>query len=175
MNQPQPARDADETRAELVAYLDGELDHAAARQVERRLSEDPDYRRQLQQLQRTWDLLDHLPRVEASSSFATTTIEMVALTAADDVGNLEQRSRRRRLGLWSLQGLSVLAAGLLGFLALRSAQQAPERQFLRDLPVIENVDLYLIADDIDFVRMLEREKLFEQETPDAAAWSDPRR
>ena len=39
------------TEDELVAYLDGELDADASELVERRLSEDAAYRRQLRQLQ----------------------------------------------------------------------------------------------------------------------------
>ena len=36
---------------QLVAYLDGELDEETNRDIERRLSDDPEYRLRLQQLQ----------------------------------------------------------------------------------------------------------------------------
>lgn len=175
MNPPPSSPDADDLQAELVAYLDGELDHAAAQRVERRLSEDADYRRRLQQLQRAWDLLDQLPRVEASDTFATTTVQMVALTASAEVDRtVEIKTRRRRVqrGLQIAVGLAALA---IGFVAVRSRQQAPERRFLNDLPVVESVDLYLAADELEFVRQLEAAELFAQETPDAPSWIAPGR
>ena len=51
---------------ELVSYLDGELSPDAAKQVERRLAEDPSYRARLTQLQRAWDLLDSLQRLSSA-------------------------------------------------------------------------------------------------------------
>ena len=45
---------------ELTAYLDGEVDAEHARRIEERLARDEGYRRQLQGLQRTWDMLDQL-------------------------------------------------------------------------------------------------------------------
>jgi len=169
MNDSNPTPETIEIETELVAYLDGELDHASAQRVERRLSEDPEFRRRLQQLQRAWDLLDQLPRVEASENFASTTVEMVALRAATDSDHSVGRWRRRRFVAWSLRAMGLAAAIVVGYLVVQVRQQAPERRFLRDLPVIENVDLYLNADDIEFVRQLQRESLFEQELPDATS------
>ena len=60
MNEDQPTTENDAVMQELVAYLDGELDAETSTRVEQRLTEDDDYRTQLQQLQRTWDLLDEL-------------------------------------------------------------------------------------------------------------------
>ena len=53
----------DQTYEQLVAYLDGELDAESSLQVERRLAEDAEFRRELRQLQRAWDMLDELPKV----------------------------------------------------------------------------------------------------------------
>jgi hypothetical protein len=33
---------------------------------------------------------------------------------------------------------------------------------LRDLPVIENIDLFYQVEDVDFLRKLDREHLFEE-------------
>ena len=52
MNAEQRPSDADDAMVEeLVAYLDGELDPEASREVERRLTQDADYRLRLRQLQ----------------------------------------------------------------------------------------------------------------------------
>ena len=40
---------------QLVAYLDGELDDETNREIERRLSADPEYQLRLQQLQQAWE------------------------------------------------------------------------------------------------------------------------
>src|SRR5262245_5206366 len=76
---PQPDEDtappADPFEAELVAYLDGELDPAAARRIEARLAADPEARAKAAALKKTFDLLDYLPRPEPSPTFTTRTLE----------------------------------------------------------------------------------------------------
>ena len=56
---------------ELTAYLDGELDGAAARAVEANLANDLTARRQAEGLKKAFDLLDYLPKAEPSPDFAT--------------------------------------------------------------------------------------------------------
>ena len=58
----------EEDREELVAYLDGELNEEAARQVEERISLDPKARAEADALKKAWDLLDYLPKPEPSPS-----------------------------------------------------------------------------------------------------------
>src|SRR5262249_41070651 len=65
----------DEDRANLVAYLDGELDAEAAQALEAKLSVDPTARAEADALKRTWELLDYLPRPEPSPSFTHRTLE----------------------------------------------------------------------------------------------------
>ena len=43
---------------QLTAYLDGELGNSETQQVEERLATDQQYRSIMQQLQKTWDVLD---------------------------------------------------------------------------------------------------------------------
>src|SRR5436309_1556447 len=76
MADPRPLTDDD--RAEIVAYLDGELDAAGQQRVEARLSRDPRARTEADTLKRAWDLLDHLPRPEPSPSFTERTLTRVA-------------------------------------------------------------------------------------------------
>lgn len=65
----------DPFEADLVAYLDGELDPADARRVEARLAADPAARARADALQRAYDLLDYLPRHEPSPDFTSRTLE----------------------------------------------------------------------------------------------------
>jgi hypothetical protein len=69
----EPAPDPFE--AELVAYLDGELDPAAARKVEARLAKDPAARARAAELKKSFDMLDYLPRPEPSANFTSRTLE----------------------------------------------------------------------------------------------------
>jgi hypothetical protein len=76
MGKPQPLNDDD--RADLVAYLDGELDARSARAVEARLNTDPLARAEATTLQQTWELLDLLPRPAPSTAFTSRTLQSVS-------------------------------------------------------------------------------------------------
>lgn len=82
-DEPLPLDDADPPpdtfEAELVAYLDGELEPAAARQIENRLAADPVARDKAAALKRTFDLLDYLPKPEASPNFTSRTLERLPI------------------------------------------------------------------------------------------------
>ncbi len=56
----------------------------------------------------------------------------------------------------------VVLAAVFGYLAARFRLDRPNRRLVRDLPVIENVELYRHIDDIDFLRQLEAEGLFTE-------------
>ncbi|VTS07370.1 anti-sigma factor family protein [Tuwongella immobilis] len=59
---------------ELVAYLDGEVDAKTRQEVEATLQRDATARDEASKLKRTWDLLDYLPKTEASPDFTQRTI-----------------------------------------------------------------------------------------------------
>jgi len=73
----EPLPPDDPFEAELVAYLDGELDPVAARQVEERLAADPTARARAAALKKTYDLLDYLPQPEPSANFTTRTLDKI--------------------------------------------------------------------------------------------------
>lgn len=153
-------------RPELSAYLDGELDDAGIRRVEELLAADPQARAELQLLERTWDLLDELPRTEVDESFTQSTVAMVALAAAKDVEHEKQAApqRRRRELLIGLGGM--LAASLLTFFGVRAFWPDPDGQLLRDLTVLQNLDEYRQAGDIEFLRIMHREQVFPEDASD---------
>ena len=157
----------DEAYEQLVAYLDGELDAETSKQVERRLAENVAYRRELQQLQRAWDMLDELPRAEVSESFTQTTVEMVALSAAQELTEVKGQGRRHERVLWGAVGAGVVLAALASYLVVSAYFARPNAELLRDLPVIENMDLYEVADSVEFLRQLEKSGLFAEEPDDA--------
>jgi anti-sigma factor RsiW len=153
-------------REQLVAYLDGELDAAATREIERRLACDPGVQQELQQLQQTWDLLDRLPQAEVAAKFTRSTVEMIALAAEDDAKLLEAAlpwPRRRR---WLLKAAGLLAAGICGFVVVRLVWPEPNRRLLQDLPVLEHLEAYRQTPDLEFLRRLKAEGLFSEEPSD---------
>lgn len=81
----------DPFEAELVAYLDGELEPAAARKVEVRLAADPDARAKATALKRTFGLLDYLPKPEPSPTFTTRTLERLPVMKASPVQSGSQQ------------------------------------------------------------------------------------
>ena len=146
---------------ELVAYLDGELDAESARRIEALLASDPQTRRRLESLERTWDLLDELDTAPVGEPFTQTTLEMVAVAADRDAerDRIEAPGRRRRN--WKILGLFLLASALAGFAAVALFWPNPNRRLLEDLPVLEALDEYRQVESIDYLRKLRDEGLFE--------------
>jgi len=154
----------------LVAYLDGELDDAGAREVEQLLAADAGARELLAGLERTWSLLEKLGRGPVDQMFARTTIEMVAVAAADDVAQQQAEIPRRRRRRWLVGAAGLLAAAVVGFLAVALVLPNSNRELLEDLPLLENLDEYervLGKDqDIQFLKLLQENHLFPKETAD---------
>ena len=150
-----------ELEEELTAYLDGELDGAGARRVEERLARDAEYRAQLQKLERTWGLLDRLPRASVGEDFTKTTLEMVAVSAAADAAEVQRQVPRVRQRQRLAGAISMVAALLVGFAIGTQVWPDPNEKLLRDLPVLENLDLYYQADDLEFLRMLDQKNIFD--------------
>jgi anti-sigma factor RsiW len=153
-------------REELVAYLDGELDAEQSRRIEQRVAVEPDARHMLQELDRTWHMLDELDSPVTSEEFTRTTLEMVALAAVKDAeqARAEAPQRRRRAGLWSITGLVSAAAA--GFLIVTSFLPDPNAPLLRDLPILENFEHYREIESVDFLRALSDADLFTKDTED---------
>jgi hypothetical protein len=115
---------SDKDRADLIAYLDGELNERAAREVETRLHRDPTARAEVEALRRTWALLDYLPRPEPSAHFTHRTLTRVEAVRT----HLVLPRTRPRWQLWAL-GLGWVAALMLaGFGGYGATRLLPRRQ-----------------------------------------------
>jgi anti-sigma factor RsiW len=154
----------DEDRAALIAYLDGELDEEASRELEARLSRDPAARAELEALRQTWELLDYLPATEPSPEFTHRTLERVtAQRAAADAA----RRRRRRWGAALGWVAAVLLAAAVGFGGVSLLPRDPtDEDLARDLRLIENKRLYEQVDDVEFLRELDHPDLFGEDPAD---------
>lgn len=165
MSEPTPQGvDGAEDREQLVAYLDGELDAAACRELERRLAGEPGVQRELQRLQQAWDLLDRLPRAEVDTHFTRSTVEMIAVAAQEEAECPQGPPWRRWPRVW--QAGLLAAAGLAGFALFRLAWPDANRQLLEDLPVLEHLEAYRQTPDLEFLRQLRDKKLVSEEPSD---------
>jgi anti-sigma factor RsiW len=158
----QPSTPDSEQTEQLSAYLDGELEADAREQVEQLLARDPSARAQLQRLERAWQLLDGLPRAELEPSFTETTVEMISVSLADELGESKRPASRRRWAVGLVMGSLCLGAALAGFAAVKLAAPDPNAALLSDLPVIENVEQYLQGGDVEFLRKLKDSGLFSR-------------
>ncbi|MFO0928900.1 MAG: hypothetical protein U0736_18080 [Gemmataceae bacterium] len=153
-------------RAELVAYLDGELSGDAARAVEARISLNPHVRAEAESLRRTWDLLDYLPRTDPSPRFTERTLSRIdPPPAVDPVASIPLRGRLRWwrpmvLGLGWAALLLVAAFGGYRVTVALLPHEAGDKDLLRDLRLIENKRFYDLVDDVEFLRKLDDPDLF---------------
>jgi hypothetical protein len=165
-----PGNTAQPLDEQLVAYLDGELDPEGRRRIEELLATDADVRRRVQEMERTWELLDGLDVAPAGERFTQTTLEMVAVAARQDVEqSMAEAPRRRRRRRWLLGG-GLLAAAAAGFFSLWMLWPDPNRELIENLPVLENLDEYRQIDDVEFLNMLlqlDKDGLLPKETGEA--------
>ena len=142
-------------RANLVAYLDGELNEGESRAIATKLSLSPTARREVESLEKTWELLEQLPRLKASEDFSERTLtEVRRLDEAG--GRLENAffttgARLLRSALWV--GASALAF-VLGFVLTQWLWPNPTARLVRDLSVAEHLDEYREVGDFEFLKRL---------------------
>jgi hypothetical protein len=170
-NAPDAANGQAALEEQLVAYLDGELSDAESRRVEELVAADPGAREAMTRLERTWGLLDRLDRSQVGEGFTHTTLEMLAVAAAEDAETLKALAPRRKIRRRLIGGLVLAGCALTGYLALSLSWPDPDGQLLRDLRVVENFDEYRQIDDIKFLRRLYHAGLFKAGPHDNASKS----
>jgi hypothetical protein len=67
---------------------------------------------------------------------------------------------------WLLVIAVAVLSTLTGYFLVNSTLSTPNRQLVEDLPLIENLDAYRHAEQIEFLRALQREGLFTLEVRD---------
>lgn len=137
----------------LVAYLDGELEPSSREALERQLASDERLRQRLAQFEQSWNLLDSIPTAPVGDQFAQTTVSL----AASQLSHQARGPARWRT--WA-------CAVIVGFLVLGIPLHLVRQQRLRDLPVIQNLELYRVAESVEFLQMLEDEGLFLEDVDD---------
>lgn len=162
----------------LVAYLDGELPEGEARDVEQSLASDPTMRAEVEKLNRAWELLDLLPRPNASGEFSSRTLATLKVSSAttavpDEKADaqtvaLEIAGPRQfkipRMAAWSA---GLVAIGVVGFLVGRMTARPDSDVWLDDLALIEQLDVYREIGDAQFLRDFQRERDRDERRPPA--------
>ncbi len=158
-----------EQRAQLVAYLDGELDSETTQRLEEALVKNPVLRREAEILTRTWDMLDLLPRAEVGEEFTERTVATATLRDEELPGGWSQRARRGTvLAGWTL---AMVVSAVVGFLWTNRWIPDPQAEVVQDFAVVKDLDRYLEIGDVEFLRLLNDHQVFE---PDGTAEKKPR-
>ncbi|MGC1275551.1 MAG: hypothetical protein WBC44_17720 [Planctomycetaceae bacterium] len=146
-----------EQRADLVAYLDGELDEDDAREIEQVLAASEVARHEVEMLGRTWDLLETLPRGYASAEFAAKTLATVQVATAKPPQQWQPHARRGLIALaWAT---ALAAAALVGFAIGHRWLPRQDEPFVDEFPLIQNLDAYQDAGSVEFIERLDRRRL----------------
>ena len=142
-------------RANLVAYLDGELPDGEAQAISTKITQSATARREIEVLQRTWELLEHLPRPRVSEEFAERTLTEVRQIAAggDRFDTMFTQAARRvvRNAVWVLVSLLAFFAT---FALTRWVWPSPTDRLARDLSIAEHLDEYRDVGSFEFLQEL---------------------
>jgi anti-sigma factor RsiW len=152
---PDQQRLSIEERSNLVAYLDGELNDAQARTIATKLTQSLTARKEVEALQKTWELLDLLPKPKASDDFAARTLSVATRQPDDRIASAASDLVRRAgigLAMAAVSGL-LFVAGY--FLTLR-VWPNPSARLARDLPIAESLDEYRDVGSFDFLEQLDK-------------------
>jgi hypothetical protein len=96
---------------------------------------------------------------------------MVAVAAEQEVAR-QRRERPWRLGAQIALGLAAVAAAALGgFFSTAWSYRSNQRQLLRDLPLLQNLERYEQIGQREFLELLDRMGVFASE--DKAAGDAP--
>ena len=162
MNQPELTS---RQREDLVAYLDGELDEEGSEQMEHLLARSETARREVDSLERTWDLLDALPHVRASETFTARTMSTIRVSESQTgVAPRRWTPLVRRVVIAAACAVGLAGSAALGFYLAHESRSEEMEVLVRDLPVIESLDVYREIQDESFLRRLDESKLLDEES-----------
>ncbi|MCA9040588.1 MAG: hypothetical protein KDA65_09605 [Planctomycetaceae bacterium] len=153
-------RVSSDLRSNLVAYLDGELDEESSRQVEMLLAQSEVARHDVEMLSRSFDLLDMLPRENASENFKQETMASVAALDSKIPLSQQQWLHSLRKGLVLLCCVVVLGlAGFGGYVAGQQLWPTETEEALEELPLFQNLHHYREVGEVEFLKQLQQQNL----------------
>lgn len=143
----------------LTAYLDGELPPHVVKEVDNRLALDGSFRNEYQEMLAAWSALDALGQATLRDDFAQTTLELAVAEARDEAA---KKSAWQKLTWMRRPIVIVLMAGSLGFLLARMKPD-PDADIARNLPLLQDFEVYENVPSVDFLRKLQKQQLFADE------------
>ena len=164
----------EDDKAELVAYLDGELDEAATQAVEAKIAADPHTRAELDALKQTWGLLDYLPKASPSPNFTHRTMERLTLENVPASKTMPMPGKRRPWVIAACWAAALLLSVSVGYYATTkfwpsttpvTPDPIPDSDLplVRHLRIVEKWHQYENTDDLDFVKKLNHPDLFGED------------
>jgi hypothetical protein len=155
-----------EQRDDLVAYLDGELEEAQTQYLDQVLARSEVARHEVEALARTWELLDLLPKPNATDGFTDRTLTTLRVSEmATPLSEQAWFSYVRQGAVAAVWVLVLSVCAMVGYMITTQAVPNPQARMLAELPLIRNLDVYLEIEDLDYIRELQRAKLFTRMSP----------
>lgn len=152
---PEQLRLTPDERANLVAYIDGELPDAVSRVLSTKLTQSATARQEVEILKKTWELLGHLPLPQVAPQFSERTLVAIHRLETRSPG---LGSSARLVSSWAAHILAYAALGGLGlglgYAATRWIWSDPAARLARDLSLAEHLDEYLEVGSFDFLKEL---------------------
>jgi hypothetical protein len=154
-SRPDQLRLTPDERADLVAYVDGELPEGHARTIATKLTKSATARREVEMLQKTWELLDYLPLPQVTEKFSEKTLSQIRRLESQ-AGKWDPLlatwfSRLGRLAVYLLLGLIFFG---LGYSVTRWVWPDQTERLVRDLTLADHLDEYLEIGTFEFLTRL---------------------
>jgi hypothetical protein len=146
----------------LVAFLDGELDDdELGQRLEEKVAQSVSVRKEVQALEKTWGMLDWLPRPELPVDFASQTVTLIhsqQLRAEMIEGQFKYWTTIVAKVIAWAACVAALVAG--GFASVRYAWRDPTRELINHLEIVENLETYRAIPDLKFLDDISRINMF---------------
>jgi hypothetical protein len=163
---PDQYRLTPDERADLVAYVDGELAEVVARAIATKLTQSATARREVEMLKKTWELLGHLPIPQVSSDFSERTLSHIRnLELQTSAWGPALRSSSRMAAYGAVYLIIVGACLGLGYAATRWIWPDPSARLADDLSLAEHLDEYLEVGSFEFLSRLTDSAEFGPDAP----------
>ena len=155
-----------EQRANLVAYLDGELSEDAVVEIEELLADSPEARAEVEKLSSTWDMLDDLAQPTASPGFSENTLATVKIAEIEAAKHRWLSPGARRGAIAVAWIVALVFSAMLGFFVTNHWIPNPANQLAKELPLIENLHVYSEIESVEFLSQLRDSELFNDDGSD---------
>ncbi len=154
-SRPDQLRLTPDERADLVAYVDGELPEGHAQIIATKLTKSATARREVEMLQKTWEMLDHLALPRVAEHFSEKTVSHIRRL------EVQGRSWEPILAAWSARvgrlAVYLLLASMflgLGYSLARWVWPDKTERLVHDLTLADHLDEYLEIGSFEFLSQL---------------------